>query len=243
MKTLKIALTCALLLSALATASLADPWFQEYRPVAGGDGNWLISPGDAGETIAFQARVYEGYQDPVDTNMLMSASCTITFNSDQVACGGLSTLTVDAVDTSVPSDGWWTFEIDQPMSLHVDADGDLDIVVAITFLEETPFGTYPATDQQNYEAVVFCPDYNADLIVNLSDLGLFSTAYSAQDPNYDLNGDGVLNLSDTGLFSSAFGDACDGDKSGMTEAEAFEYIKAQLGQEDSSWSAMKALYR
>ncbi|MCB1151265.1 hypothetical protein KDK88_06930 [bacterium] len=245
MKATKFTLTFALLLVAVTGTSFADAWFQEFRPVAGHDELWFISPGDAGETIAFQARVYDGYQSPVDYYLLRSASCTITFNNEQVACGGLTTLTVDAVDTMVPFDGWWTFEIDHPMSMHVDADGDLDIIVGITFdYPAPPFGDlYETTDYQRYEAPVLCPDYNADLVVNLADVSLFSAAFYAQDPNYDLNGDGVVNLADVSKLAAAIGDACGAKAAGMSADDVMAYIKTESGAEDASWSELKASYR
>ncbi|HPF36410.1 MAG TPA: hypothetical protein P5571_10895 [Candidatus Krumholzibacteria bacterium] len=244
MKATKFTLTFALLLVAVTGTSFADAWFQEFRPVAGHDELWFISPGDAGETIAFQARVYDGYQSPVSPSLIMSASCTITFNNDQVACGGLTSLTLNAVDATPPGDGWWTFEIDHPMSMHVDADGDLDIIVGITFLVIDPlFGNFVTTDYQRYEAPVLCPDYNADLVVNLADVSLFSSAFYAQDANYDLNGDGVVNLADVSKLAAAIGDACGAKAAGMSADDVMAYIKTESGAEDASWSELKASYR
>ncbi len=54
--------------------------------------------------------------------------------------------------------------------------------------------------------VVVSPDFNADGVVNLADLGLFATAFmGGYSPCADMNQDGVMNLTDVGIFSLHFG--------------------------------------
>jgi hypothetical protein len=56
---------------------------------------------------------------------------------------------------------------------------------------------------------VVSPDFNGDLLVNLSDIGLFAQAYRGSvSYRYDLNFDGALSLSDVGDFSSHLGASC-----------------------------------
>jgi len=55
---------------------------------------------------------------------------------------------------------------------------------------------------------VTSPDLDADLVVNLVDLILFTEAFNTGDPAGDFNGDGRVDLLDLLMFSRAFGETC-----------------------------------
>lgn len=53
------------------------------------------------------------------------------------------------------------------------------------------------------------PDLSGDLVVSLSDSGIFSSIlYGTYDSRADYNHDGVISLADVGVFSSHSGDQC-----------------------------------
>jgi len=51
-------------------------------------------------------------------------------------------------------------------------------------------------------------DMNGDLIVNLSDITVFTQGLAEYDMNADFNADGSVNLSDISLMTQAIGNAC-----------------------------------
>lgn len=52
------------------------------------------------------------------------------------------------------------------------------------------------------------PDITGDRVVNVQDLGQFSTDFGSNTFKSDFSGDGVVNLSDVGIFSVAFLEVC-----------------------------------
>jgi len=51
-------------------------------------------------------------------------------------------------------------------------------------------------------------DLNGDGLLDLDDIGLFITAFVAQDDDADLNGDGIFDLTDVSVFVTAFVAGC-----------------------------------
>ncbi len=55
---------------------------------------------------------------------------------------------------------------------------------------------------------VVSPDLDANLTVDLADLGLFAAEYSGSGPRADFDFDGTVGLADLGLFALGFGETC-----------------------------------
>jgi hypothetical protein len=91
---------------------------------------------------------------------------------------------------------------------HTPVDGNgqpLGVVRVIWVPEDCPSGC----SQKYVELYINSPDINGDLVVSLSDVGLFSAdLYGSYNYRSDFNFDGVINLSDNGIFASAFGIGC-----------------------------------
>ncbi len=67
----------------------------------------------------------------------------------------------------------------------------------------------PFSDQFVVSLAINSPDINGDLVVDLSDIALFSQDLDRGDAfRSDFNHDGVVNLSDIAIFAGALGDRC-----------------------------------
>ncbi len=120
---------------------------------------------------------------------------------------------IDAGDTGVvPSDA---FDLDddgdtaEPMSL--DAAGN-DRLADDPATPDTGVGPAPVVDigafEFQAEPTACLADLDGDGVLDLTDISLFITAFTTQDPAADLDGSGVLDLTDISLFITSFTAGC-----------------------------------
>ena len=108
-------------------------------------------------------------------------------------------------DESTDADGWTAFTMPlrgggwSEIGVHVYVIGQPALDPTHKIYPSLPLG-------------LVSPDINGDLVVNLSDIALFSQDLSAPGdghPRSDFNHDGEINLSDIALFAQGLGSSCD----------------------------------
>lgn len=182
------------------------------------------------DNTLYQIDVLTGLATPVGSGNGFRSAGDLAFDTDGTLYGAAQGGSLVRFDTSTGiATLVGSFGIAQPYGLEIDANGVMYVIDArdsnqsngakavLYTVDKTTGATTLVADLTNdgpfgNYGLAFAPTCRADLvpdgILDLADIGAFTSGFLGRDPIADLNNDGIFDLADIGLFIDSFTAGC-----------------------------------